>query len=77
MRKSFIFACAHRSAYESECAYLLTATLLSSSLIFTLPVEMERNKMADAGNTDGTFYQTNMQPANWYTWFSKEGAKDE
>ena len=38
---------------------------------------MERNKMADAGNTDGTFYQTNMQPANWYTWFSKEGAKDD
>ena len=31
--------------------------------------------MDDAGNTDTTFYQTNMQPANWYKWFVPESEK--
>ena len=24
---------------------------------------------SDAGNTDDTFYQTNMDPPDWYKWF--------
>ena len=53
------------------------ASIIMRTIFLTLIVEMEQNKMADAGSTDGTFYQTNMQPANWYTWFTKEGATDD
>ena len=33
--------------------------------------------MADAGYTDSTFYQTTMQPTNWYKWFTKDESKDD
>ena len=33
--------------------------------------------MDDAGNTDTKFYQTNMQPANWYKWFAPNSPESE
>ena len=32
-------------------------------------LEMSSFKRSDAGNTNNTFYQTNMQPPDWYKWF--------
>ena len=38
---------------------------------------METSKKTDAGKSGSTYYDTNMQPSNWYTWFTKDGAKDD
>ena len=39
--------------------------------------ELAQHRRDDAGNTDTTYYQTNMQPANWYKWFTKSASSSQ
>lgn len=47
----------------------------NKTYFFTFYLELAQHRMDDAGNTSTTFYQTNMQPANWYKWFKPSSEK--
>ena len=34
-------------------------------------------QMTDPGNTDASFYQISLQPANWYEWFQTPASKSD